>query len=168
MLLEIQSDGGGVIRASRMSWSMVLWLARDGGWAGAERFIVDGHAAWPEAGAPGWRLDAAEAAVLAAALEAALPDVPDHDAMLHKVAWTIDFPDWSGVQDRAGRPGPRGQPVRFEPERHRLRYLRPGERVGPFEYFSGPNKDRLRKLIELSRHGGLNIRPGPGDRSDSV
>ena len=171
MLLEIQNDAGRVIRASRLSWAMMLWLARDAGWAGAERFIADGRALWPEAGGPGWRLEAAEAAALAAALEAALADIPDHDAVLHKVAWIIDLPEWSrpdrvdsaglggsgGSGGSGGLAGP-GKPGGIEPERYRVRYLRPGQHVGPFEYFSGPNKHRLRRMIDLSRHGGLNMR----------
>lgn len=156
MLLEIHSDAGGVLRASRMSWSMVVWLARDAGWAAGQRLIVDGLAVWP-GDTGGLRLEPDEARAFAEALTAALPDIPDHDAMSHKVAWVIDFPEWSEmVRDTPAERDELGRPATY-----RLRYLQAEQKVAPYEYFSGPNKSRLRRLIRLCEGGGLNIQAQP-------
>jgi hypothetical protein len=177
VLLEIQSDAGGSIRASVMSWSMLLWLARDAGWAGAEALMAGGRARVPE---PGERVElGTEAtAAFAAALEAALPDVPGHDAMLHKVAWSIDFPAWVSSPHAidhtidgpvkpgapAWRPAPTGPAARSLVGQgppgwpRQVRYLRSQERITPFEYFSGSNKTRLVRLISLLGGGGISVK----------
>lgn len=125
---------------------MLLWLAKDAGWSGVERLIRDGRAVVPP---PSLRLDEDEATSLARAVEHALADIPDHDAMLHKTAWSIDFPAWSPIH----RPLPT-----------RVRYLRPGTHVVPYEYFSGINKDRLRRFIRFAGHGAFTVEAIPGSQ----
>lgn len=147
-MLTLTSPSAGTMRASPMSWTMVLWLAQHSGWAFAPEFIRDGRPVRPgaEAGGAGGgalEFDDARAWSLAEALERALPDLPDHDAMTHKAAWTIDLPPWS---DPSGR------------RLTKLRYVRSGEKVTPFEYFSGSNKDRIRRLIGFCRAGGFSVR----------
>lgn len=78
-----------------------------------------------------------DARALADALERALPDVPDHDAIAHKVLSVIDTPGL-GVPPQ-------------------LRMLNPRARLNPFEYFSGTNKARLRRFIAFCRAGGFRI-----------
>src|SRR5262249_2364638 len=80
---------------------------------------------------PGFRVTAGDANALAGALERALPDVPGHDAMAHKVV------------ELEGAPGER--------------FLRNDTPVIPFELFSGPNKVYLKSFIEFCRQGEFNI-----------
>lgn len=83
-----------------------------------------------------------DAAAMSEALETALPDIPDHDAIAHKVASTIDFPD---------RPA--------------WRFLNPFRRINPYEYFSGAGKARLTRFIGFCAQGGFTIDgPGSGPR----
>ena len=80
----------------------------------------------------GYRVFAEDAHALAAALERALPDVPDHDAVEHK---TFEDPRLPGV-----------------------RLYRPGEAISPVEAFSGENKAMLTDFIAFCRQGGFEIR----------
>jgi len=79
----------------------------------------------------GQRVTAEDARELAAALERALPDVPDHDALRHKAR-------------PLGNSGEFGIPV--------------GTPTTPSEWFSGDRKQRLREFIAFCRAGGFVIR----------
>ncbi len=79
----------------------------------------------------GCRVSAEDAHQLADALERALPDIPNHDAMEHK---TIQF--GSDPADRA---------------------IPCGTEYTPAEYFSGTGKAMLRDFIEFCRQGGFEI-----------
>lgn len=83
----------------------------------------------------GQRVLPVDAAAIADALESALPDIPDFDAMGLKVSSSIDMPG-------LGRP---------------MRTIRPGVKVNPYEYFSGDNRQTLRRIIEFCRAGGFAI-----------
>jgi hypothetical protein len=76
-----------------------------------------------------FRVTARKALAFADALERALPDIPDHDAMEHKVVFL------------PAAPGERLVP--FETP------------VSPFEAFSGKKKERLKDFIALCRRGGF-------------
>jgi hypothetical protein len=78
-----------------------------------------------------FRVTAQKARAFADALERALPDIPDHDALEHKVVF------------HPAAPGERLLP--FETP------------VSPFEFFSGEKKERLKEFIALCRRGGLVI-----------
>jgi hypothetical protein len=78
----------------------------------------------------GYRITAEDARALADALEQALPDVPDHDALEHK---TFTHPAEPGV-----------------------RLLNIQTPVNPFEWFSG-KKDLLRDFIDFCRQGSFEI-----------
>lgn len=75
-----------------------------------------------------------DAQALAGALEAALPDVPRHDALGHKVSVTLDLPF--------------SRPVRL---------FRDGSRVTPYEFFSGPNRPTLERFISFAAAGPYRI-----------
>src|SRR5262249_52232156 len=79
----------------------------------------------------GQRVTAEDARALADALERALPDIPDHDAMPHK---TFEHPSEPGV---------------------RLVALDP--RASPYEWFSGDKKRLVRQFIDFCRQGGFEI-----------
>jgi hypothetical protein len=79
----------------------------------------------------GRRVTGEDALALADALERALPDVPSHDALEHKL---VEVP---------GAPGEGFVPV--------------GTPVTAFEWFSGPNKPFLESFIAFCRQGGFQI-----------
>ena len=93
----------------------------DGEWKGS--YIVNG----------GQRVIDADSSNLADALESALPDVPDHDAMADKVV---------------ERKLPDGRVFRDVPE---------GVTFTPYEVWVGKSRDGLIKLIDLCRNGGFTI-----------
>jgi len=78
----------------------------------------------------GYRVQADDARALGEALEQALPDVPDHDALEHK---TFRHPSDPSV-----------------------RLIDVNTPVNPFEWFSG-KKDLLRDFIAFCRQGGFEI-----------
>ncbi len=80
----------------------------------------------------GFRVTAADAQRLAEALERALPDLSEQDA-LHDKACTI--PSEPGVK-----------------------FIRLDTPVNAFEWFSGQNKAHLRQFIAFCRQGGFEIR----------
>jgi hypothetical protein len=82
----------------------------------------------------GQSVTASDAAALAQALDEAFPDIPNHDAMAHKIVSTIDLPA--------------GEPVRF---------INPFRRFNPYEYFSGANKARLERFVAFCRAGAFKI-----------
>jgi hypothetical protein len=79
----------------------------------------------------GNRVTAEDAAALADALERALPDLPQHDALGHK---SFEHPSEPGV-----------------------RLIRSDTPVNPFEWFSGKNKKRVEEFIAYCRKGGFEI-----------
>ena len=82
----------------------------------------------------GQRVTDEDALALAVALDGSLPDVPDHDAVAHKVAAEIEG---AGL--------------------NRMRMLRPGVKMNSFEFFSGESKNKLRQFIKFCRAGGFVI-----------
>lgn len=137
---------GGRFRVSNASWAMVLRLALNHGWRPAGTEEPEGWSGQTHDGRPrlwnprnywarrGQGVAAEDAAALAAAVDAAMPDIPDHDAMAHKIATTIDLP--------------RREPIRF---------IHPFRRFNPYEYFSGANKAKLGRFVEFCRAGGFTI-----------
>jgi hypothetical protein len=79
----------------------------------------------------GFRVTAEDARALAEALENALPDVPNHEALTHK---TVELP---------GAPGECLLPL--------------GTPVNPYEWFSGKNKGHLIAFIGFCRQGAFEI-----------
>jgi hypothetical protein len=79
----------------------------------------------------GFRVTAQDAWALAEALERALPDVPNHDALAGK---TVELPVAPGE-----------------------RFLPLGTPVNPFEWFSGENRRHLVGFIAFCWQGGFDI-----------
>jgi hypothetical protein len=79
----------------------------------------------------GQRVTAEDVGALADALERALPDIPDHDAMAHK---TFEHPS---------EPGVRLVPIDTP--------------TSPYEWFSGDKKGLVRQFIAYCRRGGFEI-----------
>ncbi len=75
-----------------------------------------------------------DALAMAAAIESVLPDVPEHDAMEHKIGQVIDLP-----------------------YRAPIRMPRVGVRYNAFEFFSGQSRDLLVRFSEMCRAGGYHI-----------
>ncbi len=138
----------GTIVVGNLSWAMVLKLALDTGWkpGGTEapedfygEVEPDGFTTkqWNPRNyfsRRGQRVTDEDATAIADALVRALEDVPDHDAIGHKVSGIIDT-------SLIGK----------------FRILDRSKKVHPFEYFSGENKNRLRKFIAYCRGGGFKI-----------
>ena len=138
----------GTIVVGNLSWAMVLKLALDAGWkprgtAPPEDFYGeverDGYTTkqWNPRNyfsRRGQSVSEEDALAISEALTKALQDVPDHDAVAHKV---MGFIDTSLIG--------------------RFPILDPKRKVNPFEYFSGENKNRLRKFIVYCRAGGFKI-----------
>lgn len=123
-------------------------LAYDSGWRPMGCVEPDDWKSIDENGSPqrffsmdyfsrrGQKVLPADAAAIADALESGLLDVPTFDALGLKVVSSIDMP---------GMPRP-------------MRSLRPGVKVNPYEYFSGENREPLKKFIAFCRAGGFAIR----------
>ena len=79
----------------------------------------------------GYRMTDADAYALAEALQRALPDIPEHDALEDK---TVEHPGVPGVH-----------------------LMRAGEHLTLFEAFSGTNKQHVKDLIAFFRRGGCAI-----------
>lgn len=158
MVHIITAADGSTLRVSDASWLMALYLARGAGWKPGGTAEPDN---WPDVapargpdGLPapwrpgiyapwlGQRLSDEDADRLADALERAMDDIPDHDAMAHKVCMQIETND--------GR---------------RWRMIAPDAVVMPFEYFSGNNKRKLWRLIRICRLGGFTL-PRDGRSED--
>lgn len=138
---------GGEITFSNFQWGMVMKAAHQWGWK--PRGTLE-PADWSSRKGPdgeprrwyrnnyfsraGQQVTDEDAAEIGRVIEDALPDVPDHDAIAHKVGSTIDMP---GAKQ--------------------LRILRPGVRFSPYEFFSGPDKQLLRRFAEICRAGGFQI-----------
>ncbi|CAN5699949.1 hypothetical protein BH11PLA1_BH11PLA1_03740 [soil metagenome] len=85
--------------------------------------------------AAGQRVSAEDARALGDRLEDLLLDIPNYDAVLHKVQQMIILP-------------PLGE----------LRLLKPGAKVNTVEFFSGRNKEVLRRYAKFAQGGGFEIR----------
>ena len=132
---------------SNRSWGMLMKLAYDSGWRPMGCVEPDNWRAIDDAGNPqrffsmdyfsrrGQRVLPADATAIADALESGLLDVPTFDALGLKVASSIDMP---GVD----KP---------------MRTLRPGVKVNPYEYFSGDNREPLKRFIAFCRADGFAI-----------
>jgi hypothetical protein len=143
------------VRLDMASWYFVLELAHRYGWVPELPAFHNGglsctasdvyepehvwYACYMSAG--DLEVSAADAHALADALERALPDVPDHDAMAHK---------------------PRAYPM---PEAMvRILHDLPDDSiptsdqyVRAYEWFSGQRKERLWQIIRVCRTGGITI-----------
>jgi hypothetical protein len=138
---------GGEQHFTHMGWSKLLELAVQHGWRPLGTVDPQKEEAAPVEGEDdpsgdvevpmsyflndGLLVRPEDARALADALERALPDVPDHDALEHK---TFTHPAEPGV-----------------------RLIDANTPVNPFEWFSG-KKDRLREFIAFCRKGGFEIR----------
>ena len=131
------SGPGGEFQLNWRGWGLMLDLAHDHGWepVGIERRSIDdaGYVQEEEGTTfiDNWHAFSTEgAASLAAALERALDDIPDHEALAPK--------DLSG--DGSTRiPG------------NRI------DEVSALEWFSGPRKQIVRDLIQFCKAGGFTI-----------
>ncbi len=150
------SGPGGTITFSNPQYGMAMKLAYDSGWKPAGTLAPDNwenlpQSRTPEGGIRPWPpmnyfaglgeqvLDE-DAAALSDVLENVLDDIPNHDAVSHKLAVIINMP--------------------FS---EHLAMLKPGEKLNFYEYFSGPHKQLLRDFIALCRAGGYTI-TGAGTR----
>ena len=125
---------GGRFRFDIFRWSAVLTLARNNGWEPTGTILEDdpdwqGHYDTND----GQLVTAVDAGRLADALERALPDIPNHDALEHKTRG-VDLP---GL-------GP-------------TRLIDAREHLSSVELFSGDRKEQLRKFILYCRAGSFQI-----------
>lgn len=144
---RVATGAGGKFACGYLEWGMLIKFAYESGWRplGTIEPPDWDHKRNPDGTPARWfknnyfskfgqRVTDDDALAIAVALDNSLPDVPDHDAMLHKVAAEIEG---SGLA--------------------RMRVLRPGVRMNSFEFFSGENKAKLRQFIEFCRAGGFAI-----------
>ncbi len=136
----------GRIRVGDQSWSMVLQLARAGGWKAAGTqppetwvpFRKDGsERPWDAMDYTSSRrpmVTADDARNLADAAERMFDDIPNHDAIAHKVLSTLDLP--------FAKP---------------MRVLDPLADISPLEFFCAEGKARLRRFIDFCHAGGFQI-----------
>ena len=139
MGMDLQGPGGS-FSWNIFQWGKLLDLAERYGWTPAGTLAPDPDPVFDDPGSPPapwdggyfWndfqRVADADAANLAAAIERALPDIPDHDAMGHK---TIDVGPFKGID--------------------------PAVSVSALELFSGGIKDRVKDFIAYCRRGGFKI-----------
>jgi hypothetical protein len=127
------SGPGGDFAYNNTSWGHLLRLASTYGWEPAGTRPPKRCRTWDGnyVTNDGQRVTAADARRLADALEKALPDLPDHDALEHK-------------KKRVGQSEEFGIPWQTP--------------TNPFEWFSGAGKERLRTFIAYCRAGGFTIR----------
>jgi hypothetical protein len=125
---------GGDFRFNIFGWRAVLALAQMNGWKPAGT-VLEGEAGW--AGGydtnDGQTVTSEDAAQLADAVEQALPDIPDHDALEHK----------GQIKDIPGL-GP-------------TKLFSLTENISPVEMFSGDGKEHLRQFIVYCRAGSFQI-----------
>ncbi len=137
---------------SNLQWGLLVKLAYDRGWRPlGVRPPEDWNATGDDGQSRRWyfmdyfstkrqTVLAADAAAMAVAIESALPDIPEHDALSHKVVQEIQLPDME-------------QP---------LRMLQPGVQVNAFEFFSGGTRAVVIDFVSFARAGGFSI-TGPLD-----
>jgi hypothetical protein len=145
------SGEGGTIRFSKPQYGLALKMAFDRGWKprgtiaptewGERPEHLDKYGnvrEWPVMNyfaGMGERVSDEDAADIARVLGAVMDDIPDHDALAHKVLTTVDLPYHEDI-----------------------RLLKPGAKVNMFEFFSGKNKELLRRFVDLCGKGGFEIR----------
>ncbi len=95
-----------------------------------------------------------DASALADALERALPDMPDHDALEHK---TVPIPEAQARLGPVAAVGDQDVEVAVDVPDAGERGLPLDCEYNPFELFSGENKTHLRKFIAFCRKGGFCI-----------
>lgn len=142
----------GTLNYSNLQWGLLIKLAYDHQWTPyGVRPPEDWCATNPASeggGTKRWhfmdyfslkrqRIIAIDALAIADALERALPDIPTHDALSHKVIQEIQLPDFE------------------EP----MRMLQPGVSVNAFEFFSGKGRRALEEFIALARWGSMMGKP---------
>jgi hypothetical protein len=86
-------------------------------------------------GGRGQRVRQEDAEAIATALEAAMDDIPQFDALGFKVQSEIRLPG----------------------QEQTIRQLRPGAKVNPFEYFSGRGREAVSAFAEFCREGSYSI-----------
>lgn len=144
---RIVTGAGGKFVCGYIEWGMLIKFAYESGWRPLGTIEPDN---WEEKrnadGTParwfknnyfsrfGQKITDEDALSIAVALENSLPDVPDHDAVSHKVAAEIEG---AGLG--------------------RMRMLRPGVRMNSFEFFSGESKAKLKQFVKFCRAGGFRI-----------
>lgn len=128
-VLSLETDDGDGLDIESEDLRRVLSLAGLFGWhdpTAARELLLAGDGHEDDVGV----LSAAQAGLLAAALEQTLDDIPNHDAMRHKL---LSFPtDQSGfgwLEEDPKRP------------------------LSPLEWFSGEGKGFVRALAALCRRG---------------
>jgi hypothetical protein len=138
---ELINRAGDVLSVPRGSWKLTLELAQMSGWEppGTD-FTYSGR-----------MLTAEDAAKLADALERALSDVPNHDAVEHKLV-ELDLPD--DPPEQIARLKETGF---ISPEATSLKVLPPDVPASPFEMLSGGRKGRLLDFIAFCRKGEFHI-----------
>jgi hypothetical protein len=132
---------------SNLQWGLLVKLAYDRGWRPmGVRPPEDWNATGDDGQTKRWyfmdyfstkrqQVVPADASAMAHAIESALPDIPEHDALSHKVVQEIQLPDME-------------QP---------LRMLQPGVQVNAFEFFSGQTRPVLIDFIAFAQRGGFTI-----------
>lgn len=139
------STPAGMFWCSLESWQRLFALARSRGWTPSGMPEPIPSEPWdpltsdPPPLPPPWgegtgplrlRIAEEDAASMADALESVLPDIPRFDALDEKTLFRVDSAAMIPV-----------------------RVLRPGVRVGHYEYFSGVNRAALERFIGLLRSG---------------
>ena len=122
-------DGkGGDFRFNIYGWRAVLALAEMNGWEPAGT-VLEQELGWSGGydTNDGQTVTAEDAARLADALERALPDLPDHDALEHN------------------------GPIKDIPGLGPTKLFALTEQISPVELFSGNGKERLRQFITSCR-----------------
>jgi hypothetical protein len=132
---------------SNLQWGLLVKLAYDHGWKPiGVRPPDDWNATGEDGQTRRWyfmdyfsikrqRVVDQDARNMAGCVEQALPDIPTHDALSHKVVQEIQLPDME-------------QPMRM---------LQPGVQVNAYEFFSGPNRPVLEDFVRFARAGGFAI-----------
>ncbi len=124
MSMDLLSEAGGrTFHLNNLGWGNLLQLALTNRWKPerpADFYLYN----------DGQTVSDIEARALAHAIEQALPDVPDFDAMAHKT----------------------GEVLIGE---HAIRVLK--AEVNACELFSGENKDLLREFVQFARNGAFQI-----------
>ncbi|MCE2924603.1 MAG: hypothetical protein LW822_03985 [Phycisphaeraceae bacterium] len=136
----------GVRTYSNLQWGLLVKLAFDHGWKPWGVRPPEDWIATTEEGTRRWhfmdyfspkgqRIVAGDAQEMGRSVLHALPDIPLHDALSHKVAQEIQLPDVD------------------EP----LRMLQPGVTVNAYEFFSGSGRKTIEDFAAFCRAGGFAI-----------
>jgi hypothetical protein len=135
------------ITFNNRTYGMLMKLAFDGGWRpigclepeGWTGLDAEGKSvkffSMDYFGGRGQRVQEQDALAIAQALETAMDDIPQFDALGFKVQSEIRLPG----QDQT------------------IRQLRPGAKVNPFEFFSGRGREAVLAFAEFCREGAYSI-----------